>query len=294
MVEALLERIGLGGRDIAPDLDGLFTVHRAYLGAMPYEDLAVQLGETGPLDPAELVPRLLREGRGGYCFELNTVLGWLLQELGFSLTHHQAVVGGVGPTNHMVLVVDLGGEPWIADAGLGEGFLDPLPLVPGPHDFGPFRWTVELEPCGTWWVAAHDWCSFPGFRMEEEASPVSAFEPHHRRLATDPESPFVKTLVVQRPRVDRIDTLRARTLSSVGPERGQQAGGGRRGGVLRRAGGRVRRDAAGSAALGPGLRAARGVPGALDRVNGEHTRGRRVKKPVPGRSRSCAASSRVS
>ena len=121
------------------------------------------------------------------------------------MTHHQAVVGGVGPTNHMVLVVDLGGEPWIADAGLGEGFLDPLPLVPGPHDFGPFRWTVELEPCGTWWVASHDWCSFPGFRMDEEASPVSAFEPHHRRLATDPESPFVKTLVVQRPREDRID-----------------------------------------------------------------------------------------
>ena len=131
VVEALMQRIGLAGREIAPDLDGLFTVHRAYLGAIPYEDLAVQLGETGPLDPAALVPRLVRDGRGGYCFELNTVLGWLLQELGFSLTHHQAVVGGVGPTNHMVLVVDLGGEPWIADAGLGEGFLDPLPLRPG-------------------------------------------------------------------------------------------------------------------------------------------------------------------
>ena len=164
------------------------------------------------------MPRLLHEGRGGYCFELNTVLGWLLQELGFSLTHHQAVVGGVGPTNHMVLVVDLDGEPWIADAGLGEGFLDPLQLVPGPHDFGPFRWTVELEACGTWWVASHDWCSFPGFRMEEDASPVSAFEPHHTRLATDPESPFVKTLVLQRPHADRIVTLRARTLSVVGPD----------------------------------------------------------------------------
>jgi N-hydroxyarylamine O-acetyltransferase len=54
--------------------------------------------------------------------------------------------------------------------------------------------------------------------MDEEASPLRAFEPHHRRLATDPESPFVKTLVVQRPRVDRIDTLRARTFSSVGPD----------------------------------------------------------------------------
>ena len=156
----------------------------------------------------------------------------------------------------MVLVVDLGGEPWIADAGLGEGFLDPLPLVPGPHDFGPFRWTVELEACGTWWVASHDWCSFPGFRMDEEASPVSAFEPHHRRLATDPESPFVKTLVVQRPRVNRIDTLRARTLSVVGPDR-TTSGWWRTRRSSTRCWRRVRGDAAGSAALGPGLRAAR-------------------------------------
>ena len=35
---------------------------------------------------------------------------------------------------------------------------------------------------------------------------------------TDPESSFVKTFVVQSPRPDRIVTVRARTLSAVGPE----------------------------------------------------------------------------
>src|SRR5688572_12849202 len=54
VVEALLQRIGLTPTDVSPDLDGLFLVHRAYLAAIPYEDLAVQLGETGPLDPASL------------------------------------------------------------------------------------------------------------------------------------------------------------------------------------------------------------------------------------------------
>jgi N-hydroxyarylamine O-acetyltransferase len=216
VIDAVLQRIGLHER-VAADLDGLVRVHRAYLDAIPYEDLAVQLGETGPLDPKPLAERLLAEGRGGYCFEVNTVLGWLLEQLGFSVERHQAVVGGVGPTNHMVLVVDVGGEPWIADAGLGEGFVDPIPLRPGTVSVGPFDWRVELEECGTWWVASHDWCSFSGFRMEEETSAVAAFEPHHRRLATDPESSFVKTLVVQRPHPDRIDTLRARTFSSVGP-----------------------------------------------------------------------------
>ncbi|MDA0184892.1 arylamine N-acetyltransferase [Solirubrobacter phytolaccae] len=218
MVEALLRRIGLSARDVSPDLDGLFRVHRAYLEAIPYEDLAVQLGETGPLSPAELVSRLLNDGRGGYCFELNTVLGWLLTELGFELRYHQAVVGGEGPTNHMALVVDVDGSPWIADSGLGEGFMEPIPLEPGVAKVGPFAWTIELETCGTWWIGAHEWVTFPGFRMDEDPSPVSAFEPHHRRLATSPESPFVKTLVVQKPSVDRITTLRARTLSVVGPD----------------------------------------------------------------------------
>ena len=47
--------------------------------------------------------------------------------------------------------------------------------------------------------------------------PLAAFEPHHRRLSTSPESSFVKTLVVQRPSADRITTLRSRTLSVKGP-----------------------------------------------------------------------------
>ena len=78
MIERLLARIGLD-RAPAADVDGLFRVHRAFLGRVPYEDLAVQLGETAPLDEAALTARLLQDGRGGYCFELNTVLAALLR-----------------------------------------------------------------------------------------------------------------------------------------------------------------------------------------------------------------------
>jgi arylamine N-acetyltransferase len=54
--------------------------------------------------------------------------------------------------------------------------------------------------------------------MTEEESAVADFDPHHERLAKDPESPFVKTLVVQSARRDRIVTVRARTLSAIGPD----------------------------------------------------------------------------
>lgn len=216
MIDGLLQRIGLPARPEA-NVDGLRALHRAYLASVPYEDIAVQLGETGALDEAALAARLLADGRGGYCFELNTVLAALLRACGFAVTHHQAVVGGEGPTNHMALLVHLDGERWLADAGLGEGFLDPLPFREGATAIGPFTYTLAREDGGTWWMGQHEWGSVDGFRMREAPSAVADFEVHHRRLATAPESSFVKTLVVQSAREDRIVTLRARTLSSIGP-----------------------------------------------------------------------------
>jgi N-hydroxyarylamine O-acetyltransferase len=217
VIDALLARIGLSSRPEAT-VDGLRELHRAYLAAVPYEDIAVQLGETAPLDAAALIERICADGRGGYCFELNTVLAALLRACGFVVTHHQAVVGGEGPINHMALLVHLDGERWLADAGLGEGFVEPLPFREGTTQLGPFAFTVTRDAAGTWWVGMHEWTSFRGFRMAEEEAAIADFEPHHRRLATDPESSFVKTFVAQSPRPDRIVTVRARTLSTVGPE----------------------------------------------------------------------------
>lgn len=219
LVDELLRRIGLDARPAA-DVAGLHAVHRAYLERIPYEALAVQLGESGVLDDEASAARIVA-GRGGYCFEMNGALGLLLAGLGFPVEHHQAKVGPRdedAPTNHRVLLVDAGGERWIADAGLGEGFLDPLPLREGTHASGPFAWTIEREPDGGWWVAQHAWGSFAGFRIRPEIATLDDFRPHHARLSTDPESSFVQTLVVQRPLADRIVTLRARTLTAKGPE----------------------------------------------------------------------------
>jgi N-hydroxyarylamine O-acetyltransferase len=215
VIDAVVERIGLRSLPAA-DVDGLHTLHRAYLESVPYEDIAVQLGETGPLDFPLLASRVAT-GRGGYCFELNTVLAGLLRACGFEVTHHEAVVGGEGPINHMALLVHLEGERWIADAGLGEGFRDPLPFREGTYERGPFTYGLTDEGSGTWWMSQHPWGSFSGFRMQLAPSLVSDFEPHHRRLATSRESSFVKTLVLQKPMADRITTLRSRTLSSIGP-----------------------------------------------------------------------------
>jgi N-hydroxyarylamine O-acetyltransferase len=213
-MQALLDRIGLATLP-PPDVEGLHALHRAYLGAVPYEALAAQLGESAPLDPAGLVERVAG-GRGGYCFEVNTVLFELLVAAGFTVQRRQANVNGSELTNHMALVVDVAGRSFLADAGLGEGPLDPVPLQDGAVTPGPMPWTVErLE--GGWRLTQHEYGSIDAFTFGDEASGLDAFQPHHRRLGSEPDSPFVQTLVVQRPFDDRIVTLRSRTLSVDGP-----------------------------------------------------------------------------
>jgi N-hydroxyarylamine O-acetyltransferase len=230
--DALLRHIGLDARP-APDAGGLRTVHRAFLSSVSYDGLTAQLGEHAPLDAGALVDRTLATGRGGYCFEINTILLALLEALGFAMQGREGIVGertasAAGePTNHLALVAaTTDGASFICDAGWGEGPLDPLPLEAGAHTGpGPLSWTVERdEGPGTagWWVAQHAWGSTPGFRFADAPSPPAAFAPHHERIATARDSPFVQTLVVQRPLDDHVVTLRARTLSRKGPGRDER------------------------------------------------------------------------
>jgi N-hydroxyarylamine O-acetyltransferase len=218
----LLRRIGLAGMPTA-DAAGLRAVHRAFVSRVPYEDLAVQLSECEPLERQALVRRILHGGRGGYCFEANTVLQTLLEALGFAVELRQGIVGArdahtrMEPTNHMALVVHTPDEgPFIAEAGLGEGPLDPLPLAEGPVTAGEFELRIERVQRG-WWVTQHPFGSFDGFWFSDAPATLADFEPHHVRLSTSLDSSFVRTLVVQRPFDDRIVTLRARTLSIDGP-----------------------------------------------------------------------------
>lgn len=222
-LERLLDRIGI---DTPPpaDLGGLRAVHRAYLDRVPYETLTIHLGESAPLDLDGLEARLLDGGRGGYCFELNGLLGWLLEELGFTVERREARVGpkdaDEDPTNHLALVVGLPGEPgrWLADAGLGEGWVEPLALLPGVQvGAGRLGWTLERLPRG-WWIAHHPWGGFPGITVHEDPVGLDAFAPHHARLSCDPASPFQRALVVQRVDDHAITTLRARTLTRRGPD----------------------------------------------------------------------------
>src|SRR4249920_904388 len=83
-LSAYLERIGYSG-PVAPDPATLKALHRAHLLAIPYENLDVQLRRTVTTDPAAAYDKIVRRGRGGWCYEMNGLFGAMLEAVGFDV-----------------------------------------------------------------------------------------------------------------------------------------------------------------------------------------------------------------
>jgi len=127
--DAYLERISYSGPR-EPTIETLRGLHRAHLLAVPFENLDIHIGREIVLDPERLVNKIVHERRGGFCYELNGAFATLLRALGFevSLLSAEVATPGVGftpPFDHLLLRVDLD-EPWIADVGFGDCFVEPI------------------------------------------------------------------------------------------------------------------------------------------------------------------------
>jgi N-hydroxyarylamine O-acetyltransferase len=206
-----LERIGdTGAREPVPDL--IRRLHRAHMLAVPFENLDIPLGRPIALSLSGFYDKIVRRRRGGFCYELNGLFGWLLEQLGLHATLLSARVyhqGQPGPDfEHACLLVDAG-ERLIVDVGFGDSFLEPLPL----------DGTSEVEQQGSFYRL-----SAPGTRrILERRQPGADWEPQFcftltprrladfdaecRRLQTSPESPFTRKAVCSLPTPDGRITL---------------------------------------------------------------------------------------
>ena len=123
MRDAYLQRLGVSvGQE--PSLALLQQLQRAHVQAIPYENLDVLAGKGISLDPVSLFSKIIAGRRGGYCFELNALFGWLLRQIGFDVEFRLGRVwlrdpGAVPPRNHGTNVVLIEGSKVIADVGFG-------------------------------------------------------------------------------------------------------------------------------------------------------------------------------
>jgi N-hydroxyarylamine O-acetyltransferase len=122
-VDLYLKRIGFDG-SVDVSLECLFALQKAHMLNVPFENLDVYMGRPLSLDPCDLFDKIVTRRRGGYCFELNTLYGAVLREIGFNITPMLARVwlrdpAEVPPSNHMLHRVVIDGVHYTTDVGFG-------------------------------------------------------------------------------------------------------------------------------------------------------------------------------
>lgn len=123
-IRAYFTRIGYTGSAPAT-FETLRRIVLAHVTTIPFENLDVLLHKPIVLDEGAVFRKLVEEHRGGYCFEQNGLLLWILSSLGFEVRPLSARVrvqrprDFIPPRTHVFLRVELDGVSWLADVGVG-------------------------------------------------------------------------------------------------------------------------------------------------------------------------------
>jgi N-hydroxyarylamine O-acetyltransferase len=230
-------RIGYTG-ELTPTVDTLRALHLAHATHIPFENLDVLLRRPILLDIESLWAKLVTGRRGGYCFEQNGLFAAVLEEVGFRVLRLGARVrmGAVGirPRSHMVLLVEAGGDRWLADVGFGaDGLIHPVALHPDAEAV-QFAWKYRVVTEGANYVLQswypQGWLDLYAFDLEEQ-HPVD-YEVANHFTSTYPRSPFVTTLRVQFPGPQVRTMLVNRILTERTPEGATETGVGDDGAIL--------------------------------------------------------------
>jgi len=205
-----LERIGYAGERVAT-LEVLHGLVYAHATAIAYESIDVLLDRPPKLDARALQVKLIRNRRGGYCFEQNMLFREGLRSLGFAVTSLQArVVRGLAidaprPALHMVMRVDLREGPFLVDVGFGNLaptaalLLSPLVEQETPHE--PMRFiklgdelVLQSRLLDRW---EHIYRVVPHPRFDAE------YEIANWYTGTHTESPYRANIIAARPGPER-------------------------------------------------------------------------------------------
>lgn len=142
---AYLKRIAYQG-PLAPNAITLAALHASHAGAIPFENIDPQLAKPVSLDLADIERKLVRQSRGGYCFEQNSLFAAVLEQLGFPVTRRLARVRWMAPADtptpmtHLVLLVEADEQPWLCDVGFGGiGLIHPIRLEERQHKTALFE-----------------------------------------------------------------------------------------------------------------------------------------------------------
>jgi N-hydroxyarylamine O-acetyltransferase len=216
---AYLRRIGYAG-ELAATSRTLARLHRAHVAAIPFENADIMLGRSVAVDLPGIQDKLVRRGRGGYCFEHGLLLAAALEQLDYRVDRLLARVGSDRDARtHLVLRVRAGQDCWLADTGFGTGLIEPLPFDGGTparqygwtyrlHVVSEHRWQLQELQNGEWTTL---------YRFDDQPQYAADILVANHFTSTYPDSHFVRQLVVIRKDTTGVRRLTGRRLSVARP-----------------------------------------------------------------------------
>ncbi|MGD3106571.1 arylamine N-acetyltransferase family protein [Streptomyces sp. YGL11-2] len=224
-LDAYLTRIGYEG-DRRPTLETLRKLHAGHSASIGFENIEIVLGRPILLDLEALQAKMVRQRRGGYCYEQNLLYAAALERLGFRVTGLGARIRmgerKVRPVTHALLKVELDGTDWITDVGFGgEALLAPIPLQDGVEvQQGDWTFGLVYEKEAEAWVlrSRHDDGWFDLYAFGAERRFPADYSVFNHYISTHPRSPFTGKIVVLLPLADVRRTLVGREFVQTRPD----------------------------------------------------------------------------
>ncbi|MBV7490602.1 arylamine N-acetyltransferase [Pseudomonas sp. PDM30] len=200
-----LQRLGFDAPP-APTLETLRQLQLRHTGVFPFENLTTLSGEPVLIDLPSIEQKVLHDGRGGYCYELNNLFLALLQELGFDARAISGRVvmgqpeGSWTARTHRLSLVIIDDVRYITDVGFG-GMVPTAPLLldtraeqPTPHE--SYRIDLHVDGFTLRANVAGEWRAMYIFDLQRQED--IDFAVGNWYVSTHPESSFVKQLMVAR------------------------------------------------------------------------------------------------
>ena len=129
-----LRRIGAENFKVSADLKTLKFLQKQHLLRIPFENLDIHRKKPIILDEDKFYKKIVGNGRGGFCYELNGLFYKLLEKIGFKGKIISARVSdGMGnfgaEYDHLAILTEIEGEEYLVDVGFGDFSAEPLKFV---------------------------------------------------------------------------------------------------------------------------------------------------------------------
>lgn len=205
-IDAYFARIKYTGTR-EPTVETLRQIQWHHLLAIPFETLDIHTLGAVDIDPGSIEKKIVKNGRGGFCYENNILLLHVLRELGYTVTPIISRTRWNRPADiastatHLVLKVEIDGVLWLADGGFSS-FGSPYPLKIDTNE----EQETPLEPRriirqGDTYIhqlfVLGKWCDMYSFTLNE-SYPMD-WEMGAYYVATHPACPAKLQIIVSMP-----------------------------------------------------------------------------------------------